>query len=233
MRFFRVFLSGLWLCAFAAHAGMPDYQVFSATGERLLLWMASERGRSEPELAAARQLAAQGVEVWSLDPAGAYFLPQVPSSMDALPVADLAAWLRAAQASGKRVVVVAVARSAVPLLRAAAALDAAGRQRLCVMLLYPNLYTVAEPLAEPTYLDLGDLGGLRVRVLQPRRSAAAPWLPGLLDHLARQGATVDSTILENLREGWWARETPTEFEIAESRRMDALLLRELDTWGCK
>ena len=233
MRFFRVVLWGLWLCAFAVHAGMPDYQAFPAAGERLLLWMASERGRSDPELALAQQLATRGVEVWSLDPASAYFLPQVPSSMDALPVPDLAAWLRDAQASGKRVVIVAVARAAVPLLRAAAALDKAGRQRLCVMLLYPNLYTVAEPLAEPTYLDLGNLDGLRVRVLQPRRSAATPWLPGLLEHLARQGATADSTILENLREGWWARETPTEFEIAESRRIDALLLRELDTWGCK
>ena len=127
MRFFRMFLSGLWLCAFAAHAGMPDYQDFPAAGPRLLLWVASERGRSEPELAAARQLAAQGVEVWSLDSANAYFLPQLPSSMDALPVRDLAAWLRAAQASGKQVVVFAVARAAVPVLRAAALLEAERR----------------------------------------------------------------------------------------------------------
>jgi len=233
MRFFRIFLSGLWLCSFAAHAGMPDYQVFPTAGERLLLWMASERGRSEPELAAAQQLAAQGVEVWSLDPANAYFLPQVPSSMDALPVQDLAAWLRAAQASGKRVAVVAVARAAVPVLRAAALLEPERRSRLSVMLMHPNLYTTAEPLDEPAYLDLGDLSGLRVRVLQPRRSAATPWLPGLLDHLARHGATVSDAILENLREGYWARDTPTDFEIAESRRMDAMLLHQLDTWGCK
>ena len=233
MRFFRIFLSGLWLCSFAAHAGMPDYQVFPTAGERLLLWMASERGRSEPELASAQQLAAQGVEVWSFDPANAYFLPQVPSSMDALPVRDLAAWLRAAQASGKRVAVVAVARAAVPVLRAAALLEPERRSRLCVMLMHPNLYTTAEPLDEPAYLDLGDLSGLRVRVLQPRRSAATPWLPGLLDHLARHGATVSDAILENLREGYWARETPTDFEIAESRRMAAMLLHRLDSWGCK
>ena len=212
---------------------MPDYQTFPAAGPRLLLWVASERGRSEPELAAARQLAAQGVEVWSLDPANAYFLPQLPSSMDALPVRDLAAWLRAAQASGKQVTVVAVARAAVPALRAAALLGAERRSRLCVVLMHPNLYTTAEPLDEPAYLDLGDLSGLRVRVLQPRRSAATPWLPGLLDHLARHGATVSDAILENLREGYWARETPTDFEVAGSRRMAAMLLHQLDTWGCK
>ena len=232
MRLFGCFLWGLWLCACGAHAGMPDYQVFPAAGERLLLWVASERGRTEPELAAARQLAARGVEVWSLDPANAYFLPQVPSSMDALPAQDLAAWLRSAQASGKQVVVFAVARAAVPVLRAAALLEAERRSRLCVVLMHPNLYTTAEPLDEPAYLDLGDLSGLRVRVLQPRRSAATPWLPGLLDQLARHGATVSDAILEKLREGYWARETPTDFEIAESRRMDAMLLHQLDIWGC-
>jgi hypothetical protein len=64
MRFFRWVLLGLWLCASAAHAGMPDYQVFPSKGQRLLLWVASERGRTGPELDAARKLAAQGMEVW-------------------------------------------------------------------------------------------------------------------------------------------------------------------------
>jgi len=233
MRFFRFLLLSAWVCAFAARADVPDHQVFPAKGSQLLLWMASERGRAEPEVHAAQQLAAQGVEIWSLDLVAAYFLPQLPSSMDAVPPQDLVDWLRAAQASGKRVVVYAVARAAVPILHAAAMLTPDERQGLCVMLMYPNLYTVAEPLAEPDFLLVGDLRGLRVHVLQPRRSAATPWLPGLLNHLAKQGAATSDVILENLREGWWARETPTEFEIAESRRMDAMLLRELNNWGCK
>lgn len=233
MRFFRFLFLGVWASSFAAQAEMPDYRVFPAQGERLLLWLAPERGRAEPELQAAQRLAGQDVETWSLDLVSAYFLPQLPSSMDAIPPRDLAEWLRAAQASGKRVAVYAVSRAAVPILRAAAMLTPAERQGLCVMLMYPNLYTVAEPLAEPDFLVVGDLSGLRVQVLQPRRSAATPWLPGLLDHLTRQGATAGHVILENLREGYWMRETPTEFEIAESRRMDAMLLRELNNWGCK
>jgi len=212
---------------------MPDYRDFPAQGERLLLWVTSERGRAEPELQAAQQLAERGIAVWSLDPVSAYFLPQLPSSMDAVPAQDVADWLRAAQAGGKRVVVYAVSRAAVPVLRAVALLQPVERQQLCVLLMYPNLYTVAEPLAEPDYLDVGSLSGLRVRVLQPRRSAATPWLPGLLDHLTQRDATVSQVILENLREGYWMRETPTELEIAESRRMGDMLLRELDTWKCK
>lgn len=217
----------------AAHADLPEHRIFAAAGERLLLWVSSERGRTEPELHAAEQLAARGVETWSLDPVNAYFLPQLPRSMDAVPTPDMAEWLRAALARGKPVTVYAVARAAVPVLRAAAALAPAERARLCVMLAYPNLYTVAEPLAEPEYLNFGSLDGLRVHVLQPLRSAATPWLPGLLDSLAGQGAVVRHKILENLREGWWMRETPTAFEVAEGRRMHELLLRELNEWGCK
>jgi hypothetical protein len=233
MRFFRFVLLSLWACSFAARADMPDYRAFPAEGARLLLWVASERGRAEPELQAAQQLAERGIAVWSLDPVSAYFLPQLPSSMDAVPAQDMADWLRAAQAGGKRVVVYAVSRAAVPLLRAAALLQPVERQQLCVLLMYPNLYTVAEPLAAPDFLEVGSLSGLQVRVLQPRRSAATPWLAGLLDHLAKQGASTSQVILENLREGYWMRETPTEFEMAESRRMDAMLLRELNDWGCK
>jgi hypothetical protein len=233
MCFVRFLLLSLWACSSMVRAEMPDYRTFPAEGERLLLWVTSERGRAEPELHAAQQLADQGVETWSLDPASAYFLPQLASSMDAVPLRDMLDWLRAAQAGGKQVVVYAVSRAAVPVLRAAAALESAERQRSCVMLMHPNLYTVAEPLAEPDFLTVGSLSGLRVHVLQPRRSAAAPWLPGLLAHLAKQGATASHVMLDNLREGWWARETPTEFEMAESRRMDAMLLRELNNGGCR
>ncbi|MFZ3040581.1 MAG: hypothetical protein WA108_02130 [Thiobacillus sp.] len=233
MRFFRFLLLSVWACSFAARADMPDYQAFPAEGARLLLWVASERGRAEPELQAAQQLAERGMAVWSLDPVSAFFLPQLPSSMDSVPAQDLADWLRAAQAGGKRVVVYAVSRAAVPVLRAAALLQPAERQQLCVLLMYPNLYTVAAPLAAPDFLDVGSLSGLQVRVLQPRRSAATPWLPGLLDHLEKQGASTSQVILENLREGYWMRETPTEFEMAESRRMDVMLLRELNDWGCQ
>lgn len=232
MRFLLILL-GVWACAGGARAAVPDYQTFPSSGDRLLLWVSAEHGRANPETGAAQKLAAQGVTVWSLDPVDAYFLPQVPSSLDALPAQDLADWFDAALASGKRVAIYATARAAVPVLRGAARLEASRRARLCVLLMHPNLYASAEALADADYLALGRLDGLRVRVLQPRRSAATPWLPGLLDALARQGAAVSHAILENLRETYWARETPTGFEIAESRRMDALLLRELEEEGCR
>lgn len=233
MRLPGLLVLGVLLLAFSAHADMPDYRAFPAAGSDLVLWVSSERGRAEPESQAAGKLAGQGVEVWSLDPLGAYFLPQLPRSMDSVPRGELAEWLRTALASGKRVGVLAVSRSAVPVLEAAALLEPAQRARLAVLLMYPNLYTSAEPLAEPEYLNVGRLNGLCVRVLQPRRSAATPWLPGLLDHLATLGAGVSHRMLENVREGYWARETPTEFEVSESHRMDELVLGELKKAECK
>jgi hypothetical protein len=226
-------LLSLWGCASGARADLPSYRAYPAKGDRLVLWVASERGLARPEIRAAQRLAAQGIEVWAIDLLEAYFLPQLASGMDEVPQQDMADWLRAAQGGGKRVAVVGIGRAAVPLLRAVARLGSAQRGKLCVLLIHPNLYTVAEPLLEPEFLNVGDLSDLRVRVLQPRRSAATPWLPGLLDSLALQGVTVTSAILENVREGYWVRESPTPFEVAEGRRMDALVLHELNAEGCR
>jgi hypothetical protein len=234
MRIFgSLLLLCLWVGASGARADLPSDRVFPAKGDRLVLWVASERGLAKPEIETAHKLAAQGVEVWAIDLLEAYFLPQLASGMDDVPQQDMADWLRAAQGGKKRATVVAIARAAVPVLRGLARIDPVQRSRVCVLLIHPNLYTVAEPLNEPEFLNVGDLSGLRIRVLQPRRSAATPWLPGLLDGLALQGASVSSAILENLRESYWMRESPTPFEVAEAQRMDALVLRELNAEGCK
>jgi len=215
-----------------AAAALLDDQRYPASGDRLLLWVSYERGRAAAEISAAEALAEAGVEVWSLDPTSSYFLPQLGRSMDVVPQEDVADWMRTALASGKQVTIYAVARAAVPVLRGLAALEPAQRAAICVMLMYPNIYREAEPLAEPDYLDFGSLEGVRIRILQPRRSAATPWLPGRLEALQKLGATVSAVILENLRENFWAREAPTEFEMSEGRRLDAVLLREMESWGC-
>ncbi len=232
-RFVVLCVAALMLCAsFGTRADLPDTQRFPAAGERLLLWVASEYGRDASELAAARQLAAQRVEVWSLDLLDAYFLPPLPASMEQVPLADLAQWLQAARASGKRVTLYAVGRAAGPLLRAAGQMPVEARAQLCVLLMHPNLYANAEALADPVYFDLGALDGLRVRVLQPRRAAGTIWLQGLIEQLAVSGVAVEVAMLENLREGFWAREEPTEYEIAESSRLAERLMQEMETQTC-
>lgn len=226
------FLFGFMLVA-PVQAGLPDARVFPGEGSRILLWLHAEQGRAVPELLAADRLAARGVTVWSYDLAAAYFLPHLASSLDQAPVEELQRWLGGVADSGEQATIYAVSRAAVPLVKALARMDTNQRQRLCVLMMYPNLYVSSESQMEASYLDPGRLDGLRMRVMQPRRSAATPWLPELLAHLEQLGAVVSPVVLEDLRERFWARETPTAFELSETARLDEILYNELNHEACR
>lgn len=224
-------------CARAESVSLADssglvFERYAASGQDLLLWMASERGLSEAETDAARKLARQGVEVWQWDVTGSYFLPALPGSMDQVPVEDEVRWMKAALGTGKRVKILAIARAAKPVMHALATLPADERSRLCVALFYPNLYANAEPLDEPAYLDLGRLDGGHVLLLQPKRSAATPWLPVLMRNLMNAGITLQTSVLDKLREGFWDREDATPTEVEAGKRLDALLLQQFRSWEC-
>jgi hypothetical protein len=235
-----LFLSGTFLngsLAYAESLSLPgssglSYERYAASGRDLLLWVASERGLSEAEIQAAQRLAQAGTEVWQLDLAASYFLPWLPSSMDAVPVQDARRWLKAAISTGKQVRVLAIARAAKPVLRAMSELSPGERSQLCVALLYPNLYASADPLDEPAYLELGRIEGGRILLLQPRRSAATPWLPALMQMLQNSGARLQSAMLEKLREGYWVRDDATPFEIEEGKRLDVMLQQQFQSWTC-
>jgi hypothetical protein len=55
--------------------------------------------------------------------------------------------------------------------------------------------------------------------MQPRRSAGALWLDRQGEALRKQGAAVKNEVLERLREGFWARQDPTEYELEMSQRL--------------
>ena len=146
------------------------FERYAAAGGRILLWFASERGFAPDEQLAAQQLAGRGMEVWQVDLVNALFLPQIPSSLDNIPQTNMTSLINSARATGKSLAVYATARAAVPVLKGL------GNQYACVLLMHPNLYTQAEALAEADYLPFENLGHLDVLVLQPTRSAAAPWV---------------------------------------------------------
>ncbi len=208
------------------------FERYPAAGQELLLWMASEHGLSEAELDAARKLARQGTEVWQWDVVDSYFLSALPGSLDQVPTEDVVHWLMQAIETGKRVRILTIARAARPLLRALAALSAGARSQLCVALLYPNLYANAEPLDEPAYLDLGRLDKSRVLILQPKKSAATPWLPALMQKMMDAGIDLQAHMLDSVREGFWEREDATPIEMDAGKRLDELLWHEFQTWGC-
>jgi hypothetical protein len=193
------------------------YSRYPAEGGDLLLWFTSERGLAPTEVQAARDLAARGTEVWQFDLVSAFFLPQTNSSMDGIAVKDMQAIFAAARRAGAKVTVYAVNRAAVPVLKGLAGGD--GMQRMRVLLMHPHFYSSVDTLVGADYLSFGNLSGVDAIILQPRRSAATPWVGDQLAALGKEGANVRLLMLEGVREGFWVRESANEFEIAEGKRL--------------
>lgn len=194
-----------------------------AKGKDLLLWFASERGLAPTEIQAARDLAARGTEVWQFDLTAALFLPQTHSSMDGVNVQDMQAIFDLAKKRSAGFTVYAVNRATVPVLKA---LAGERYKQVKVMLMHPHFYSNVDVLVGADYIPFGNLRGVRVLILQPRRSAATPWIENHVSALRKERANVRLLILENVREEFWVRLTATEFEIGEGKR----LAERIATW---
>ena len=201
-----------------------DYLRYAAQGDVRVVWVSSERGQAEAELAAARELAKRGVEVWMVDLTFSYVLDLGRKGLDRVPPEDIRALLNRAGVH-KKVVVVALGRAAVPLLAAYGTWrPEEGRPRkLEFVLVHPNLYEQAEPFQDARYLELGNLEGAWLLILQPRRSAGFVWLDQQGEALRKHGASVQNEVLERVREGFWARQDATAHEIEVSQRFGELI----------
>jgi hypothetical protein len=205
-----------------------DYLRYPSKGNGLLVWVSSERGQAEAERAAAIELARRGIEVWMLDLSFSYFLDADRKGIDKIPAADMQALLKLAE-QHKTPIVFAVGRAAVPMLKAFGswASDEGRPEHQRYVLMHPNLYENAEALEDARYLSLGNLKGAQLLILQPRRSVGVMWLDQQSKALRGQGAAVKNEILEQLREGYWARQEPTEHETEMSRHLADLIWDQL------
>jgi hypothetical protein len=204
-----------------ASGNVITYSRFPATGTNLLLWFSSERGFGKAERQAAIELSSKHVEVWLFDLASALFLPQTPSSLDSIKAEDMKSILSSAVTRGGNLCVYAPGRAAVPVLRG---LSASPDIRARVLLMHPNFYSRVDALEGADYLDFGDLDSVDVLVLQPRRSAATPWVENQVEALRMAGANTAVMMLERLREGFWVREDATDYEVSEAKNLSERIL---------
>jgi hypothetical protein len=194
---------------------------YPSAGDGLLVWVASERGLAPAERQAALELSGLGIEVWQLDLASGLFLPPAPASLDGIEARDMQAIFARVQATGSVVNVYAIGRAAVPVLRGLAANPGLKAR---VLLMHPNFYARADALDGAEYLPFGSLAHLDVMLLQPRRSAATPWVENQVAALRQMGASTALRMLERLREGFWVREDATDHEISQAGELSTYLM---------
>ena len=198
-------------------------------GARLLLWLPSESGITAGDREAAARLAQRGFTVWLPDLHGAHFLAPVPSAMDQLPPAEVAALIRRAAAERDAVVLVAGERGAILALegaerfRATAPPEAAARLRGAI-LLSPNFYRATpEPGRDPEYVVAVSRNRLPVAVVQP---AMSPWywyVDELKARLARNGAPVFVFYLQGVRDRFHFRDDALATEHDMAARLPAVI----------
>lgn len=93
-------------------------RIYPASGNRLLLWLPSEYGLVDETHGLASRLATAGIEVWQADLLAGHFLPPSPSSINKIPLADIAMVIDYAMSKkGKKVYVFADSRGALLVLR--------------------------------------------------------------------------------------------------------------------
>jgi thiol-disulfide isomerase/thioredoxin len=202
--------------------------VHSAEGKQLFLWLPSEAGPQPADERISGQLAAAGIEVWSVDLVEARFLPQTASSVDQVPAGDVAALLQHAQRStDKQLFVVANGRSVIPALRGLRAwqLQSDDQSRLGgLILLSPKLFVeTPEPGVAPQLMPIVSASNAPIYLLQPEQS---PWFwkRGLtVPALERGGSDVYVRLLPGVRDRFYFRPDAVAAEETMAARLPTLL----------
>lgn len=213
-------------------------QRHAADGPLLVLWLTGQYGQVAAEQQAAARLAEQGVETWLTDWFAPLFLPLLPSSVAAVPDADLADWLEAVRQRQpqRRIVFLAAGHAAAWPLRAVRAWRArygtAGALEPVAgsVLLHPVLYRDLEPGAEPRYDPLAASVRLDTLLLQPMSSAGYWWRDSLKAVLETAGSQVWLEALPGVRDGFYRRADATAREQAEGVRLGDTLFNALHTF---
>ena len=202
--------------------------VFPAKGNSLLVWFPSESGIVPADHKTAAQLAQAGIEVWLPDLHATYFLPIVRSSMQQIPIADVARVIAQAQQRGKTVYLVSSGSGAALALQAVAQLGKSKSKIAGAILFSPNLFAgTPEPGEDAKYLPVASRTRLPIFILQPEYS---PWkwrVDELQSRLQRGGSKVSIQSLPGIRDRFYYREDASPTERAWGARMPELILNAL------
>jgi len=183
--------------------GVERYQ---AQGTHLVIWVAPVFGSNQRYVRTAEKLAADGVEVWTVDLAENLFLPKSSRTMRSLDGRYVAALIESAHRStGKPVTLLAQSYGALPVLRGARRWQL--RQQLIpdanylsgVILISPDLYSEIPALGlEPVYDPIATATNVPIMIYQAGKRGNRWQLPQLLDRLRAGGSEVRLKMLEGV-----------------------------------
>jgi thiol-disulfide isomerase/thioredoxin len=197
-------------------------EVHRADGNTIFIWQPHEQGLQEIDRQFARELAQQGIEVWLTDLLEAWFLPNTTSNMDKLPASAFSGLIAAASKTGKRVVIGASGRGAVPALRGIRQwqVEHAGTDIPAgVVLVSAKLFVeTPDPGLTGTLLPIVEASNIPLVLLQPNKS---PWfwkLDQTVSGLAKSGSEVFTWPVRDVRDRFYFRPdaTPHEIEVANT-----------------
>lgn len=162
-----------------------NLEVFSAAGSYLYIWQSHEQGIMPIDRQLATRLAEQGIEVWIPELLDSYFLANTASNMDKVSAEAYQAILQRAAKTGKRVILGASGRGAIPVLRGIHAWQgtkADHRQLAGLILLSPKLYVeTPQPGETAAFMPIAQATNQPIVLLQPRQS---PWFWKLNETMA-------------------------------------------------
>jgi thiol-disulfide isomerase/thioredoxin len=214
---------------------------YKADGDRLLIWLPSEHGVLPGHHQQARYLAEQDVEVWLPDPFSAWFLPNTPSSLDAIPEDLVGRLIDTARADTDKQVYVFGNDRAAPWVLASLRewqLQAPAREGLGgVILMSPYLHTgIPEDDRPPEFQPIARATNLPVYLIQPLLSPQYPLLKPVVDQLGQGGSHVYVRTLPRLRDRFFFRPNTLEAEEAFKPQLAGELvaaMRMLDGLGSR
>lgn len=217
-----------------ARNGSVVVKIHPATGNRLLLWLPSEHGFVDETNDLANKLTALGIEVWRADLLAAHFLPPLPSSIQQVPVADIAVVInQAVNKKGKTVTVFADGRGAVLALRGVKYWQQAvktphTRSLTGAVLLSPNLYVETPPPGqEVQYLPVVGQSTINSIILQPQMSPWFWWRDRLQARMQQRGSSCEVRVLNGVRDRYFFRADAMAAEIKKATELPILIQQSI------
>ncbi|MCP5300503.1 MAG: TlpA family protein disulfide reductase [Chromatiaceae bacterium] len=198
------------------------YERFGAGGTGRVLLLPADEGFTDTEIAFAKGLAAQGLEVIYPHLHDSYFLTPGAFSLAAVPLDDLVGFVAHVDDAAVPLYLIANQRVAVIALEVAAAYQrrVPGRRPVGMVLLSPYLEATALQPGQPMRFHPAAMrSNLPLFLLQPASSSRAYLVPDTVAALERGGSPVFTRIEPDTRDAYhiWPEEiTPYERERRQS-----------------